>query len=313
MCPARVTQPFSRVVKMATSATTVIGSPANFWLHSIETGYDLTHPLEPWSPLVQPRIRLSTTTEPVTLDPAKSALVIIDMQNFFLSPLLGRSRDGKGIEASAALVKDAIPACRKAGIRIIWLNWGLTQDEIDSMPPVTLKAFGFRRSSQTSAKGPSLYQGLGSQMGIIVSDEGVAIDAGRLLMRDQWNAALYDPLEESRQAGLGGKCEREDVWIHKNRMSGLWGSSTLCTEYLEQKGIKTLLFAGVNTDQCVGGSLQDAVTRGYDCLLLTDGCATTTPDRFGGQACVEYNVGRSWGFTLTCRDLATGVEQMGGV
>lgn len=48
-----------------------------------------------------------------------------------------------------------------------------------------------------------------------------------------------------------------DVWIHKNRMSGLWGTRTMCTDFLEKEGITTLLFAGVNTDQCVGGSLQD--------------------------------------------------------
>jgi nicotinamidase-related amidase len=32
---------------------------------------------------------------------------------------------------------------------------------------------------------------------------------------------------------------------------------------LEKEGIKTLLFAGVNTSQCVAGRLQDAFIKGW--------------------------------------------------
>ena len=130
---------------MATTAhrKAVIGTPESFWLYDSQTGFDLTHPATPTSPPVSPRLTLNATTAPVTIDPAKSALVIIDMQNFFLSPQLGRPKDGKGLLAQAQLLKYAIPAARKAGIRIIWLNWGLTADEVKQMPPATLRAFGF--------------------------------------------------------------------------------------------------------------------------------------------------------------------------
>jgi nicotinamidase-related amidase len=30
------------------------------------------------------------------------------------------------------------------------------------------------------------------------------------------------------------------------------------------------MFAGVNTDQCADGSLQDVFTKGWDCVLLSD-------------------------------------------
>lgn len=305
----------------------VIGSPANFWLYSSKTGFDLTHPPRADSPLIHPRIPIETTTERVTIDPAKSALVVVDMQNFFLSPLLERPKDSKGLKACDQLIKYAIPACRKAGIRIVWLNWGLTQWEIDEMPPATLRAFGFSTSPDVetaaedqspkespenvvrsmpsrprSGKDPRLYKGLGSAIGPVKLEDGTSIDGGRLLMRDQWNSALVDSLQDTRMP--------EDVWIHKNRMSGLWGAGTPCTEYLESQGIRTLFFAGVNTDQCVAGSLQDAFTKGYDCLLLDDGCATTTPEDKGGQTCVEYNTARAWGFTLSCENLARGVANL---
>jgi len=88
----------------------------------------------------------------------------------------------------------------------------------------------------------------------------------------------------------------------------LWGGGTPCTEYLEASGIKTLLFAGVNTDQCVGGSLQDAFSRGYDCLLLTDGCATTSPS--SSQQSIEFNAEKCWGFALSCEQFEKGVGRI---
>ena len=126
-------------------------------------------------------------------------------------------------------------------------------------------------------------------------------------MRDQWNTELHPLLERVRKEHRHEE-NLEDVWIHKNRMSGLWGGSTLCSEFLEDRNIKTLLFAGVNTDQCVAGSLQDAFTKGYDCLLLNDGSATTSPDF--AQQCIEYNTAKTWGFVLSCADLVRGVDNI---
>ena len=308
----------------------VIGSPANFWLHSTATGFDLTHPATPTSPPILPRVAYKTTTAQVTVDPKKTALVIIDMQNFFLSPYLGRSRDGNGWKAQEKLIKYAIPAARKQGIQVVWLNWGLTQPEIDVMPPATLRAFGFETvpnesqgyddpdkkyaidehgvnqgatELETALKAHTedpvrarIYKGLGREIGKVKLEDGSLVEGGRLLMRDTWNAALTPELEAVRQ--------EDDVWIHKNRMSGLWGSGTMATDFLDNAGIKTLIFAGVNTDQCVSGSLTDAFSKGYDCLLLNDGCGTTSPD--SSQQCIEFNTAKTWGFLLSCKDMADG-------
>ena len=97
-------------------------------------------------------------------------------------------------------------------------------------------------------------------------------------MRDQWNSKSYTPLEKKHEA--------HDMRIYKNRLSGFW-EGTETEQVLTSRGIRTLIFAGANTDQCVGGSLQGALTKGWDCLLLSDGCATTSPD-FARQ-CIEYN------------------------
>ena len=120
-----------------------------------------------------------------------------------------------------------------------------------------------------NGKAKRIYKGLGSEIGPVRVEDDNIVNGGRLLMRDTWNAALPPALDAAYKEGQALR-NKPDVWIHKNRMSGLWGSSTPGTEYLEREDIKTLVFAGVNTDQCVAGSLQDAFTKGWDCILLKD-------------------------------------------
>lgn len=280
---------------MASRQQEVIGGQKNFWLHSEADGWDLTHAPTPLSAAIYPRISLETTSARVAIDPAKTALVIIDLQNYFLSPSLGRPSDAIGLKVVDMLLEHAIPACRKAGIPIVWLGWGLTEQDIDEMPPTIVKGF----AADNNFSGERRVEGLGSDIGSVRLDDGSVVEGGKVLMRDQWNSAVYAPLEEKR--------ERQDIRIHKNRLSGFWGG-TAAEELLSSRGIRTLLFAGANTDQCVGGSLQDAFTKGWDCLLLSDGCATTSLD-FARQ-CIEYNTSEEWGFVLSCEDLAKGVDCM---
>ena len=65
---------------------------------------------------------------------------------------------------------------------------------------------------------------------------------------------------------------------------------------LRNLAVTTLLFAGVNADQCVLCTLQDANFRGYDCLLLEDCAATTSPDYC--MAATLYNVQQCFGFVV---------------
>lgn len=249
----------------------------SFWLYSSETGFDLTH-TGALSPLSSQRLTLRTTTASlITVDPAKSALIIIDMQNFFLSPAFGRSTDSRGHTALAELAQHAIPAARLAGIRVVWLNWGLTEAEVEEMPPAVTRAFGFcaiedekeipvdkhgnrlvvpseiaKKCGQQDegAKVHKAPMGLGSDCGMVTNPAtGQPIDAGRLLMRDAWNSALYPPLDAIYEEGRR-RAVRPDKWVHKNRMSGMWGARTACEDFLEREDIRTLFFGGVNTDQC---------------------------------------------------------------
>jgi nicotinamidase-related amidase len=302
------------------SLKATIGPSTHPWTYETNKGFDLS----PSSPKV---VTFQTSTTPITVSPAQSALVIIDMQNLFLSPALGHPSVSAGRSACDQLLKHAIPAARKAGMQIIWLNWGLTETEVKEMPAGVTRAFGFAASTADGRKvsaskfgdskvqrgaSRASYAGLGSSCDEIEytneKGEKTMIDAGRLLMRDAWNAALYDPLQAEYEKGTK-LTKNPDVWIHKNRMSGLWGASGECEDFLQAQGIKTLFFSGVNTDQCVGGTFTDAFSKGYDCVLLGDGSGTTSPK--GVQEAWEWNAANCFGFCMSCAQLAEGVEGVG--
>ncbi|CAJ2499689.1 Uu.00g025420.m01.CDS01 [Anthostomella pinea] len=222
----------------------------------------------------------------VTLAPALSALVVIDMQNFFLHP---RCNDHpSGLAAVERTLQD-VDKWREIGIKVIWLNWGLTDEDIVSMPAAAQHSFASAVVSPPVDDRQATY-GFGSDMGD---------DRGRLLVACSWNAQLYDPLQDASRPG-------SDLFCDKNRISGLWNSEMPLAKALPGAGSRTLLFAGVNTDQCILGTLADAYYRGFDCILLENCCATKTP---GGQEVTVYNTARGYGFVVDsrsfCDDLVT--------
>jgi nicotinamidase-related amidase len=104
----------------------------------------------------------------------------------------------------------------------------------------------------------------------------------RVLTKDSWAAAVVDELEQ----------KPEDIKVDKHRISGFW--DTPLDSILRNLGVKTAMFAGVNTDQCVLHSLTDANFLGYGCILVEDCCATSSPD-FCREATI-WNVKRCFGF-----------------
>ena len=59
-------------------------------------------------------------------------------------------------------------------------------------------------------------------------------------------------------------------------MSGRWNSDQPLWKALRAEKKDTLLFTGVNTDQCVQGTLVDAYNVGWNCIPIDDCCGTTT-------------------------------------
>jgi len=187
--------------------------------------------------------------EALTLDLARTALVVIDMQNDFCH------REGwfgaKGIDVSPMrapipVLQDVLPAWRASGAPIVWVNWGIRPDLANLSPTIRFKG---KRSAEDIGYG-----------------EPLPARDSRALVEGDWGAAVIDELP--MDAG--------DLVVHKHRLSGFPDSEL--DSVLRQRGITTLVFAGINTDRCVFSTLQDAGFLGYDCLLLADACGTPSPE-----------------------------------
>lgn len=212
----------------------------------------------------------------VMIDPEKSLLVVIDMQNYFVHPNI---RDhSEAIKTVEPLLK-TIEKCRKEGIQVCWLNWGIDEHDLRMMPPAVTR--GFNRAL-AQEKGNGWHVGLGA---MLPPEQGGG-KKERCLFKGTWNADIYDPLKAVMEPG--------DVRFDKARMSGLWSPTLPMHEWLRESGKKTLLFAGCNTDQCLLGTLTDAYSWGWDCILVGDCAATMTG--LNAQEVCDYNIATNMGF-----------------
>lgn len=228
------------------------GPPGSQWIYDKQTKtYDLTRSSS------SPTLKVTTTYGPpstsLLLSPAKTALIVVDMQNFFLHPSC--RAHPTGLAAVEPLIA-TIARCREVGVQVIWLNWGLTDDDLATMPAGVLRGFASRMISAPQ-EGEEKEFGLGVDLG-----SGM----GRTLCEGAWNSAIYEGLLQETVV----VDKERDVFVAKNRMSGLWCESQPLWKYLkgelegregEGRDKETLLFAGVNTDQCVLGTLTNAYSK----------------------------------------------------
>jgi nicotinamidase-related amidase len=226
----------------------------------------------------QPVRAIDVDAEPqaVTVDAHRSALVVVDMQNDFCSK--GGYLDYRGIDvtpdrAPIAPIAALVPALRSEGIPIIWLNWGVRTDLLNIHPSL-LHAHS--------------HDGNGAGLGERIPG------GAEILRKGSWGAQIVDELDPGEQ----------DVHVTKHRFSGFW--DTELDSILRNMGVRTLFFAGVNADQCVMTTLEDASFLGYDVLMLRDCVGTTSPD-YCMQA-TEYNVKLLFGFMTTSRALIKGLR-----
>jgi nicotinamidase-related amidase len=247
-------------------------SAANQWQVS-ETQADLVRGL-------RPAVIIDFAAEPqkLRIDLSRSALIVIDMQNDFCTPggwLAHIGVDVTPARRPIAPLRAAITSLRQAGVPVVWVNWGNRPDRLNLSP------------SLLHVYKPS---GTGVGLGDPLPGSGAPV-----LEKNSWAAAIIDELTPPAS----------DIRVDKYRMSGFW--DTPLDSILRNLGITTLMFGGVNIDQCVMTTLQDANFLGYDCVLIED-CAATTSPRYCHDATI-YNVKQCFGFVAQSAALLDGLAR----
>lgn len=208
---------------------------------------------------------LDCAPQNVRIDLNHTAIIVIDMQNDFCTEGGWVDHIGGNFAADRAPIaplQRLLPILRAQQVPVIWVNWG-NRPDLANMP----------------ANQHHLYKPTGQGIGL---GEALPDHGAHVLEKDSWAAAVVDELAP----------HPEDILVDKYRISGFW--DTPLDSILRNLGVRTLLFAGVNTDQCVLHTLTDANFLGYGCILLEDCCATSSPD-FCTQATL-WNVQKCFGF-----------------
>jgi nicotinamidase-related amidase len=186
---------------------------------------------------------------PFEFDPARTALMLIDMQRDFVEPggfgeTLGN--DVSQLRAVIAPLQAVLAAAREAGMTVIHTREGHRPD-LSDCPPAKL-----------SRGKPALR----------IGDPG---PKGRILIRGEYGHDIIDEL-----APADG-----ELVIDKPGKGSFY--ATGLDETLRARGITSLVVTGVTTEVCVHTTVREANDRGYECLVLSDCVGSYFPEfqRYG--------------------------------
>lgn len=176
-------------------------------------------------------------------DPARTALVVIDMQRDFIEPggfgeTLGN--DVSHMQRAIGPTRQLLQLFRERGWPVIHTRENHAGDLSDCPP------------AKRERGEPSLR----------IGDEG---PMGRILIRGEPGAEIVPEC-----APVDG-----ETVIDKPGKGAFY--ATPLSDVLKTLGTKSLIFAGVTTEVCVQTTMREANDRGYDCLLIEEATESYFP------------------------------------
>lgn len=173
------------------------------------------------------------------LDPARTALLVIDMQNNYLATdgyFARKGYDPAPLRAIIPMLTRLVDAARSAGCRIVWTRQGNRADLADASP------YDLWRAARA----------------------GIAFDRddAAALLRGSPGFDIVDALRP----------DARDIVVDKTANGAFY--QTDLDMVLRAQGITHLLFSGITTDVCVHTTLREAADRKFQCLTVADCCAS---------------------------------------
>ncbi|GJD50915.1 Peroxyureidoacrylate/ureidoacrylate amidohydrolase RutB [Methylobacterium crusticola] len=217
-------------------------------------------------------IAIPARPETFALDAARAALVVVDMQNAYLSP--GGYLDTVGFEVGSsgpavAAAAAVLGAARAAGLFVAHLQNGFDRD-------------------QTEAGGPA--SPVWHKSNALRHMRAHPETRGTLITHGTWDHAFVDPMRP----------RPGEAMVLKARYSGFAGTNL--EQLLRARGVTHLILVGVATNVCVESTLRDAYHREFFALMVRDATHQAGPEAVFGAS--VFNVERFFGWTAAAADVA---------
>lgn len=216
-------------------------------------------------------VRLAARPEPVEIDLAKTAVVVVDMQNAFMSPGGLFDKSDLPIAGAQAVVEPArrlLAGARRAGLPLVYVKMSYNADMSNAGGPDS----------------PNWHK----ETGMVLMRRHPE-DWGRYITEGTWDEQIVDELAPA--AG-------EPV-VRKQRYSGFAGTSL--DHVLKTLGVRYVLYIGGATNICVETTLMDGFFLDYWPILVEDACFSQCP-----PVAVEgalWNVENLFGWVSTIDDV----------
>lgn len=212
-------------------------------------------------------VTITAEPESLTIGQATTALVVVDMQNAYLSKNGYLDRVGFDVSTSAPVIDKAaavLAAARGAGMFVIHL-----QNGFDAL--------------QTEAGGPT--SPVWHKSNALKYMRANPAERGKLITHGTWDHDFVEPMRP-----IAG-----EAVIPKARYSGFAG--THLEQLLRARGITTIVLVGVNTNVCVEATLRDAYHREFFALMIPD--ATLQAGSNSIFEATVFNVTRFFGWVTS--------------
>jgi ureidoacrylate peracid hydrolase len=206
-------------------------------------------------------VKLPADPEAVDIDLSRTAVIIIDMQNAFVSK--GGMFDLRGFDPTPTQktiepIKKVCDAARKKGIKVVYLAHVLSPDLREVGPESSF----WYKSVKMYRENPQWKE--------------------TYLIRGTWGAAIVDQL----------KPQEGDIYVEKPRFSAFFGTNL--DSILKAYNIKYLLFTGCATNICVEASMRDAGQLGYFPFMIKEGVSHNGPPFMQEAAMFNIKLGYGW-------------------
>ncbi|HEY4136629.1 MAG TPA: cysteine hydrolase [Alphaproteobacteria bacterium] len=173
------------------------------------------------------------------MDPARTALVVVDLQNGFMMEGVAHSLI-KGAHEIVPNVNRLAGALRQAGGLVVWIRNTATEESFKSW------SIAYEKLSNP--------------------------------LRAKKRAESLKPGSIGHQVWAGMDVQPEDAIVDKTRFSAFIQGSSNIEAVLRARGIDTVLVTGTSTSVCCESTARDATMRNFQTVMVSDGLSAATDE-----------------------------------